>query len=198
MKIYLITSDMKNEKAWLEKIERILKAGVDYIQYRDKSNTTAVIYEVSKKLKNLSDKYNTPLIINNRLDICMAVDADGVHLGNDDLPLEAARKILGPDKIIGASARTVEIAQKKENNRADYLGSGAVFQTNTKKDAQLITLTELSRIVSSTNKPVFAIGGINSENIDKLKSTGVQGVCLSEGLMDSPNPEELIEKIRNM
>ncbi len=198
MKIYLITSDMRDEKAWFGKTERILKAGVDYIQYRDKLNTTAVIYEISKKLKILCDKYKTPLIINNRVDICLAIDADGVHLGNDDLPLEAARKILGPDKIIGVSVKTIEIVKEKENFGANYFGSGAVFQTNTKKDAQSITLTDLSRIISITTLPVFAIGGINAENVEKLKNTGIEGVCLSEGLMNNTNPERLIEKIRNM
>src|SRR5690554_4823171 len=118
MKIYLITSDMKDDNAWFKKIEQILKAGVDYIQYRDKLNTTAVIYKTSIKLKNLCSRYNTPLIINNRVDICLAVNADGVHLGKDDLPIEAARKILGPNKIIGASAKTAEIAKKCENSGA--------------------------------------------------------------------------------
>src|SRR6056297_162613 len=102
MKVYLITSDMKDENIWLEKIERILKSGIDYIQYRDKLNSTAIKYSTAKKLKKLCDKYKTPLIINNNLDLCLAVEAHGVHLGKKDMPIAIARKILGPDKIIGA------------------------------------------------------------------------------------------------
>src|SRR6056297_582212 len=143
MKIYLITSDMKDENIWFNKIERILKSGIDYIQYRDKLNSTAVKYYTAKKLKTLCNKYKTPLIINNSVDICLAVEADGVHLGKDDMPIDVARKILGPDKIIGASARTLQNLKRQEKSGADYFGIGALFKTNTKKDAEIISIEKL-------------------------------------------------------
>src|SRR5690554_6181733 len=198
MKIYLITGDMKDESPWFEQIERILKSGIDMLQYRERQSSTLTMYERARKLKFLCKKYNTPLIINNRVDICLAVDADGVHLGKDDLPLEEARKILGPEKIIGASARTIDAVINGEENKVDYYGSGAVFRTNTKGDAQPMALTDLIRIAASTNLPVYAIGGINEENLDNLKNTGITGICLSEGLMNSSNPKRLIEKVRSM
>jgi len=198
MKIYLITSDMKDENVWFNKIEKILKTGIDYIQYRDKLNSTAVKYATAKKLKKLCDKYKTPLIINNQIDICLAVEADGVHLGKDDLPIEVSRKILGPYKIIGASARTLEDIKKHEKSGADYFGSGALFETNTKKDAEIISIEKLIELTSNTSLPVFAIGGINEDNVYRLKNTGVTGICTSSALMNSSNSEEFIKKMRKL
>jgi len=198
MKIYLITSDMKDENIWFNKIERILKSGIDYIQYRDKLNSTAVKYYTAKKLKTLCNKYKTPLIINNSVDICLAVEADGVHLGKDDMPIDVARKILGPDKIIGASARTLQNLKRQEKSGADYFGIGALFKTNTKKDAEIISIEKLIELTSNTSIPVFAIGGINEYNAVKLKNTGIKGICTSSALMNSPNPEKIIEKIKSI
>ncbi|WP_409227158.1 thiamine phosphate synthase [Gudongella sp. SC589] len=198
MRIYLITSDMKDERQWFERIDRILKSGIDMLQYRDKANSTLTIHETARKLKILCKKYNTPLIINNRVDVCMALDADGVHLGGDDLPIETARKIMGPEKIIGASARTVEAIKNGEIKRVDYFGSGAMFDTDTKVDAKKISKDQLKLLVDSTSLPVYAIGGINAENVHQLENTGIAGVCLSAGLMLNSDPEGLIEKIKGM
>jgi thiamine-phosphate pyrophosphorylase len=189
---------MNDENTWFNKIERILKSGIDFIQYRDKLNSTAVKYDVAKKLKKLCDNYKTPLIINNQIDLCLAIDADGVHLGKNDMPIEVARKILGPDKIIGASARTLEDIKKHEKSGIDYFGSGALFETNTKKDAEIISIEKLIELTSNTSLPVFAIGGINENNAVKLKNTGITGICTSSALMNSPNPEKFIEKIKSM
>jgi thiamine-phosphate pyrophosphorylase len=198
MKIYLITGDMKDESPWFEQIERILKSGIDMLQYREKQSSTLTMYERARKLKFLCKKYNTPLIINNRVDICMALDADGVHLGKDDLPLEEARKILGPKKIIGASARTIHAIRNGETNGVNYFGSGAIFETNTKKDAERISKDQLRLLAKSTSLPIYAIGGINEENVKELADTGIAGVCMSAGLMLNPYPERLLEFIKKI
>ena len=143
-----------------ESVELAIKGGVSVVQLREKECSSREFYEMAKAVKTITDAYEVPLLINDRIDIALAVGADGVHLGQSDLPLDAARNLLGADKIVGATANTVELAQKAWREGADYLGVGDVFGTTTKADTRHITLEELKEIKESVPIPIVAIGGI--------------------------------------
>ena len=142
-----------------ESVELAIKGGVSVVQLREKECSSREFYEMAKAVKTITDAYEVPLLINDRIDIALAVGADGVHLGQSDLPLDAARNLLGADKIVGATANTVELAQKAWREGADYLGVGDVFGTTTKADTRHITLEELKEIKESVPIPIVAIGG---------------------------------------
>lgn len=148
-----------------ESVELAIKGGVSVVQLREKECSSREFYEMAKAVKTITDAYEVPLLINDRIDIALAVGADGVHLGQSDLPLDAARNLLGADKIVGATANTVELAQKAWREGADYLGVGDVFGTTTKADTRHITLEELKEIKESVPIPIVAIGGVNEDNI---------------------------------
>ena len=177
-KIYLVT----DEKACLGKdfyvcIEEAIKGGVKIVQLREKNISTKDFYEKALKVKEICKNYGALFIINDRLDIAQAVGADGVHLGQSDMPIEKAREILKDKFLIGATARNVEEAKRAELLGADYIGSGAIFGTNTKDNAKKLEMEELKKIVASVKIPVFAIGGINIDNVGILKNIGLQGIC---------------------
>ena len=157
-------------------------------------------YEMAKAVKTITDAYEVPLLINDRIDIALAVGADGVHLGQSDLPLDAARNLLGADKIVGATANTVELAQKAWREGADYLGVGDVFGTTTKADTRHITLEELKEIKESVPIPIVAIGGGNEDNIALLRETGVDGAAVISAIVGRKDitaaAEELISNFR--
>ena len=139
-----------------------------------------------------------PLIINDRVDVALAIDADGVHVGQSDMPCEVTRKLVGPDKIVGVSAATIEEAKKAEKDGADYIGTGAVFPTATKDDAPKITKKDLKEIVKSINIPVVAIGGITIDNAHELTDTGIKGLSVVSAIMSSDNPKKSSEKLLNI
>ncbi|QEK12898.1 thiamine phosphate synthase [Crassaminicella thermophila] len=197
--IYLVTDDSKMDFDTLyEKVILALKGGINILQLREKKSSSKVFYEHALKMKTLCKKYNVPLIINDRLDIAQAVDADGVHLGQNDLPLTIARKILGPKKIIGISARTVEDALNAQNNGATYLGVGAVFPTNTKEDAKVISEKEFNTIRSFVSIPIIGIGGITLDNASEIINRGVDGIAVVSAILDQKNPKEATKSLKHL
>lgn len=166
-----------------EAVELAIQGGVTVVQLREKDCTSRQFYEEAEKVKAITDAYEIPLLINDRLDIALAVGADGVHLGQTDIPVWAARDILGADKIVGATANTLEKAEEAWKSGADYLGVGDVFGTSTKADTIHVTLEELAAIKKRVEIPVVAIGGINAENISLLKGTGVDGAAVISAIL---------------
>ena len=150
------------------------------------------------KVKEITTKYNVPLIINDRVDVALAIDADGIHVGQSDMPCDVTRKLVGTDKIVGVSAATIEEAKKAEKDGADYIGTGAVFPTSTKDDAPEITKDDLKEIVESINIPVVAIGGITIDNAHELKNTGIKGLSVVSAIMSSENPKKSSEELLNI
>ena len=196
---YLVTDhkDKTNEEI-LNIIEVALKGGTFIVQFREKTASTKDFFELALKVKEITHKYDVPLLINDRLDIAIAIDADGVHIGQDDMPAQKARQILGEEKVIGVSASTIEEAKKAEADGADYIGTGAVFPTATKDDAPSITKDDLNEITSSISIPTVAIGGITLENAHELKDTGIAGFSVVSAIMSAENPKEASEKLREI
>jgi thiamine-phosphate pyrophosphorylase len=139
-----------------------------------------------------------PLIINDRVDVALAIDADGVHVGQSDMPCDVTRKLVGPNKIVGVSAATIDEAKKAEKDGADYIGTGAVFPTSTKDDAPKITKKELKEVVDSINIPVVAIGGITIDNASELIDTGIAGLSVVSAIMSSDDPKKSSEMLLNI
>ena len=195
-KIYLVT----DEKACLEKdfyncIEEAIKGGVKIVQLREKNISTKDFYEKALKVKEICKNYGALFIINDRLDIAQAVGADGVHLGQSDMPIEKAREILKDKFLIGATARNIEEAKKVELLGADYIGSGAIFGTSTKDNAKKLEMEDLKKIVNSVKIPVFAIGGININNVWMLKNIGLQGICSVSRILSEKDCKKAVENI---
>ena len=193
-KIYLVT----DEKACLEKdfytcIEEAIKGGVKIVQLREKNISTKDFYEKALKVKEICKNYGALFVINDRLDIAQVVGADGVHLGQSDMPIEKAREILKDKFLIGATARNVEEAKRAELSGADYIGSGAIFGTNTKDNAKKMEMEELKKIVASVKIPVFAIGGINIDNVSSLKNIGLQGICAVSGILSEKDCKKAVD-----
>ena len=193
-KIYLVT----DEKACLGKdfyvcIEEAIKSGVKIVQLREKNISTKDFYEKALKVKEICKNYGVLFIINDRLDIAQVVGADGVHLGQSDMPIEKAREILKDKFLIGATARNVEEAKRAELLGADYIGSGAIFGTNTKDNAKKLEMEELKKIVASVKIPVFAIGGINIDNVSSLKNIGLQGICAVSGILSEKDCKKAVD-----
>ena len=191
-KIYLVT----DEKACLGKdfyacIEEAIKGGVKIVQLREKNISTKDFYEKALKVKEICKNYGALFIINDRLDIAQAVG--GVHLGQSDIPIEKAREILKDKFLIGATARNVEEAKRAELLGADYIGSGAIFGTSTKDNAKKLEMEELKKIVASVKIPVFAIGGININNVSSLKNIGLQGICAVSGILSEKDCKKAVD-----
>ena len=198
LSLYLVTDKSDDVEKFLKTIEEGIKGGVSVVQIREKTADTLDFYNLALKVKKITDQYNVPLIINDRVDVALAIDADGVHVGQSDMPCDVTRKLVGPDKIVGVSAATIDEAKKAENDGADYIGTGAVFPTATKDDAPKITKKDLKEVVDSINIPVVAIGGINLENASELKDTGIKGLSVVSAIMSSENPKKSAEKLLNI
>ena len=198
LSLYLVTDNSENEEKFLKTIEDAIIGGVTVVQVREKTADTGDFYNLSLKVKEITTKYNIPLIINDRVDVALAIDADGVHVGQSDMPCNITRELIGKDKILGVSATTIEEAKKAENDGADYIGTGAIFPTSTKDDAESVTKKELIEIVESTNIPVVAIGGITKENASELKDTGIKGLSVISAIMRADNPKKASEELLNI
>lgn len=191
LRLYAVT-----DRSWLggrtlkEDVEKALRGGVTLLQLREKEMEFDDFLKSAVEIKEICKKYSVPLIINDNIDVAKAVGADGIHIGQDDMPVREARRILGSDKIIGATAKTLEQALSAEKDGADYLGSGAIFGTETKSDAKKLDMETLKNITSSVNIPVAAIGGITSENILLLKDAGVAGAAVVSGIFAKKNIEK--------
>lgn len=194
LRLYAIT-----DRTWLngrelnDDVEKAIKGGATIIQLREKNMNYDELVKSAIKIKEVCRKYNVPFIINDNVEAAKAVDADGVHLGQGDMNAAKARKILGNDKIIGVTAKTIEQAKKAEADGADYLGSGAVFGSSTKSNAIKMEIPTLKSITEAVNIPVVAIGGICIENISKLKGSGIAGAAVVSGIF----AEEDIQKAAN-
>ena len=190
LRLYLVTNRYQDSlESFLEKVETACRLGVTIIQLREKNLTTNQYYQLAKQVKEITDAYQVPLIIDDRLDICLAVDAAGLHIGDDELPVSVARKVLGPEKILGVTAKTVNRALEAETSGADYLGTGAIFPTTTKENAPITLISTLKTICQTVAIPVVAIGGLTSENIDQLIGTGIAGVAVVRDLMQAEDIE---------
>lgn len=178
-----------------ESVELAVKGGVSVVQLREKECTSREFFEMARAVKTITDAYEVPLIINDRIDIALAVGADGVHLGQQDVPVWAARDLLGADKIVGATANTIELAVEAWQDGADYLGVGDIFGTTTKSDTRHITLDELKAIRDSVQIPVVAIGGVNEENIALLKPAGVDGAAVISAVVGQKDITAAAERL---
>lgn len=195
--LYLVTdSTLCQEKEFISTIEKAIEGGVTLVQLREKTADTGEFYRKALRVKQITDAYHIPLLINDRIDIMQAVDADGVHLGQSDMPLTVARQMIGPHKIIGISATTEEEAREAEAEGADYLGVGAVFPTETKKDAHAVTIEELIKIKKAVHIPVVAIGGIHENTVTRLQGTGIDGIAVVSELMASDEPKKTARKLK--
>ena len=190
LRLYLVTNRYQDSlESFLEKIETACRSGVTIVQLREKNLTTNQYYQLAKEVKKVTDAYQVPLIIDDRLDVCLAVDAAGLHIGDDELPVSVARQVLGPEKILGVTAKTVKRALEAEEGGANYLGTGAIFPTMTKENAPITLISTLKTICQRVAIPVVAIGGLTSENIDQLIGTGIAGVAVVRDLMQAEDIE---------
>ena len=190
LRLYLVTNRYQDSlESFLKKVETACRSGVTIVQLREKNLTTNQYYQLAKQVKEITDAYQVPLIIDDRLDVCLAVDAAGLHIGDDELPVSVARQVLGPEKILGVTAKTVKRALEAEEGGADYLGTGAIFPTTTKENAPITLISTLKDICQTVSIPVVAIGGLTSENIDQLIGTGIAGVAVVRDLMQAEDVE---------
>ncbi|PXX81731.1 thiamine phosphate synthase [Dielma fastidiosa] len=170
-----------------EAVEQAICGGCTMIQLREKNCSAKAFYELAKRIKSITDTYHVPLIINDRTDIAIAIRAAGVHVGQSDLPAYVIRSMIGSDALLGVSVTSVKEALQAEKEGADYLGVGALFPTNTKKDAAHVTLQELKNIKKAVTIPIMGIGGINKTNLELLKQTGIDSIAVISAILDQPN-----------
>ena len=194
--IYLVTDDgCLQGRELLDCVREALEGGVTLVQYRAKTASSAEMYAEALQLKALCDSFNVPLIINDRLDIAMAVGAAGVHLGQDDLPCAAARKLLGEDYIIGVSAHNPAEAKAALESGADYLGCGAVFGTATKADVKKLGTDGLAAICKAKGLPVVGIGGVTADNYREVRAAGADGAAIVSGILAQPDIRATVRAI---
>ena len=203
LSLYLVTNrDKLSDAEFFKVIEDSLKGGVSLVQLREKNAPAREIIEIAKKLKEICHSYKVPLLVDDRVDIALAANLDGVHLGGEDMDVADARRILGADKIIGSTVKDLDWAISEEKKGADYLGVGAIFETKTHVKTKRTSVETLREINDNIKIPAVAIGGLNYNNIDILKGSGAKGVSLVRAIMDSKNPYEdtknLKEKIVNV
>ena len=190
LRLYLVTNRYQDPlETFLKKVEQACQSGVTMVQLREKQLTTNQYYELAKIVKQITDTYQVPLIIDDRLDVCLAVDAAGLHIGDDELPVSVARQVLGTEKILGVTAKTVKRALEAEKSGADYLGTGAIFPTTTKENAPITLISTLKDICQTVDIPVVAIGGLTCENIHQLSGTGIAGIAIVRDLMQARDIE---------
>ena len=190
LRLYLVTNRYQDPlETFLKKVEQACQSGVTMIKLREKQLTTNQYYELAKMVKQITDTYQVPLIIDDRLDVCLAVDAAGLHIGDDELPVSVARQVLGTEKILGVTAKTVKRALEAEESGADYLGTGAIFPTTTKENAPITLISTLKDICQAVGIPVVAIGGLTCENIHQLSGTGIAGIAVVRDLMQARDIE---------
>jgi thiamine-phosphate pyrophosphorylase len=197
--LYLVTDRRwLGERTLWDGVEEAIRGGATLVQLREKKISSKEYLELAQRVKKVTDRHDIPLIINDRIDIAMAIDADGVHLGPEDLPVPIARKLLGGGKIIGSSAASVDEALLFQAQGADYLGVGALFPTATKRGTEKVGLEDLRGIKSAVHIPVVAIGGINAENAKPVMETGVDGVAVVSAIMDQTDIREAARQLLSL
>ncbi len=196
-RLYLVTDrGFQREKSLLAQVEEAILGGTTLVQLREKEAGSLEFYQLARSIKALTSKYHVPLIINDRVDIALAVDAEGVHVGQQDLPPEIVRRLIGPHKLLGVSAATLEEALAAQAQGADYIGVGALFPTNTKTDTRQVALELLKQIKEQVAVPVVGIGGINKENADTIFSTGIDGIAVVSALLGAPSVMLAAQELR--
>lgn len=195
--LYLVTdSTGLSEAAFLEKVEQALQGGVTFLQLREKERSTREYIHLARKVHALARRYQVPLVVDDRVDVALAAETDGVHVGQSDMPVELARKLLGPDKIVGATAKTVPQALEALEQGADYLGVGAIYPTTTKVVTVITSTETLGEICKAVPIPVNAIGGLNRDNLVVLKGIPIAGICVVSAIMKSADPRAAAAGLR--
>lgn len=195
--LYFITDSTNcDEKEFLFRVEEALKGGVTILQLREKEKSTREYINLAEKVHNITKLYNVPLIIDDRVDVALAVDAEGVHLGASDMSVNSARMLMGEDKIIGATAKTVSWAKDVFEQGADYLGVGAIYPTTTKVKTVLTSTGTLRDICKAVTIPVNAIGGLNKDNIDVLTGIPIAGICVVSAIMKADEPKRATQELK--
>ena len=189
--MYFITDSTNySEEEFLYRVEQALMGGITLLQLREKDKSKREYMDLAEKVHTLTKKYNVPLIIDDRVDVALAIDAEGVHVGQSDMPVSIARKLMGDDKIVGATTKTVPQALEAYGQGADYLGVGAIYPTTTKVKTVLTSTETLGNICSAVPIPVNAIGGLNKDNIDVLKGIPIAGICVVSAIMKADDPKQ--------
>ena len=195
--LYFITDSTNySEEEFLHRVEKALQGGVTLLQLREKNKSTREYLELAEKVHTLTRRYGVPLIIDDRVDVAFAIDAEGVHVGASDLPVAIARKLMGEDKIVGATAKTVPWAMEAWEQGADYLGVGAIYPTTTKVKTVLTSTDTLRDICHAVPIPVNAIGGLNRDNIDVLSGIPIAGICVVSAIMKADDPRQAALELR--
>ena len=195
--LYFITdSTSVPTERFLPTVEAACKGGATLIQLREKNKSTREYMELAKATHEITKRYGVPLIIDDRVDVALAIDAEGVHVGQTDMPVKIARQLMGPDKIVGATTKTVPQALEAYEQGADYLGVGAIYPTTTKVVTILTSVDTLKEIVKAVPIKVNAIGGLNKDNIDILKGSGIAGICAVSAIMKAADPERATRELK--
>ncbi|MBQ7810458.1 MAG: thiamine phosphate synthase [Clostridia bacterium] len=195
--LYFITdSSGFEESEFLYRVEQALQGGATLLQLREKDKTTREYIELAQKVHTIAKGYNVPLIIDDRVDVALAIDAEGVHVGQSDMPVILARKLMGDQKIVGATTKTVEQAKEAYEQGADYLGVGAIYPTTTKVKTILTSTETLHNICEAVEIPVNAIGGLNKDNIDILEGFHIAGICVVSAIMKADDPKKATEELK--
>lgn len=199
MTLYAVTDrTWVKDTTLMDQVKEALEGGITFLQLREKHLSKEEFIKEAREMKELSKEYKVPFVINDNIEVALAVDADGVHIGQDDMSVEEARKLLGEDKIIGVSAHNVEEAIKAQKGGADYLGVGAVCATSTKKDANVVSKEEIKKICHTVEIPVVAIGGIKKENIKTLEETDVDGVAVVSAIFAAKDIKKDTKQLRSL
>lgn len=197
--LYFITDSTNyTQEEFLYRVEQVLKGGATLLQLREKEKSTREYIELAEKVHEIAKRYNVPLIIDDRVDVALAINAEGVHVGASDMPVATARKLMGEDKIVGATAKTVPWAKEAYEQGADYLGVGAIYPTTTKVITVLTSTETLDAITKAVPIPVNAIGGLNKDNLDILKGIGISGICVVSAIMKSDDPKTEAETLLSL
>lgn len=197
MTLYAVTDrSWLGERTLAQVVEEVLKGGATFLQLREKELDQATILAEAREIQAIAARYHVPFVINDSVDIALACDADGVHVGQADLMGRDVRALIGPDKILGITANTVELAVAAERAGADYIGAGAVFGTTTKQNAKNLSLDTLKAICQAVSIPVVAIGGINADNLSQLTGTGAAGAAVVSALFAQKDPEKAARRMR--
>ncbi|MGI5859276.1 MAG: thiamine phosphate synthase [Tepidanaerobacteraceae bacterium] len=199
MLLYAVT-----DRTWLKDrsladvVEEAIKAGITFLQLREKDLNYASFLQLAREIRNITDKYKIPYVINDNIEVAMACGADGVHVGQSDMDAKDVRRIIGQDKILGVSAQTVEQAVLAEKNGADYIGVGTVFPTSTKLDAEGVSFETLKEICKAVSIPVVAIGGINKDNAMKLAGSSIDGIAVVSAIFAQEDITAAVKELRQI
>lgn len=197
--LYFVTDrDLMSTDTLEEAVAAAIAGGATVVQLREKTASSLAFLEVAQNIKAICDEHDVPLIINDRIDIALAVDAAGVHVGQSDIPADIVRRVIGPDMVLGVSAANLAEARKAVEDGADYLGVGAMFATATKTDADFTSIDELKRIRAGVDVPIVVIGGINAERIPLFRGTGIDGLAIVSAIIAQPDIEQAARDLKTL